>query len=288
MHKHLWDLLNRDVQVKCGTPSSVLPVFGENLRFLTSLRGTQARVAEDLGIGRVQFQRYLRGESFPKPNLLKKVCDYFGVDARILTEPLTEGLLREMLQAHRHGTQFAHRREWMAALGFAAPDQDYFNDFDALDDGLYATWQWSNTHQNRITRSLIRVFEQDGAKVVRGYVPRQYSADGACAKEREFRGLCLSLRKGYVFLMFHAKPSEMLSTSFVSPMYLSDRYPDVLVGFNALSRDELPSAPRLSRVVFERIRSDSTTLVRQAHMRPCYEPEDVPEAISHLLTTPVR
>lgn len=285
--KHIWDFLNRDMPEKSSAASSVLPIFGQNLRFLTSIRGTQVRVAEDLGVGRVQFQRYLRGESFPKPNLLKKVCDYFGVDARILTEPLTENLLRDMQTACQYDAQFANRREWMAALGFAAPRQDYFNNFNSLEDGLYASWQWSSTCQDKIVRLLIRVFTQDGVKLVRGYAPRERNDRNLPARQREFRGICLSLHKGYVFLIFHACPSDMFSSAFLSPVYLSDRHPDVLVGFNALSRDELPNAPRLSRIVFERIRPGARSLMQQAHLPSFYSPRQVPTAIGDLLTTPV-
>lgn len=36
-------------------PTSVLPVFGQNLRILTGFVGTQTKVAAELDIGRIQF-----------------------------------------------------------------------------------------------------------------------------------------------------------------------------------------------------------------------------------------
>ena len=45
-------------------------------------------MADALDVNRVQMNRILNGESFPKPGLLKRICDYFSVDARILLQPL--------------------------------------------------------------------------------------------------------------------------------------------------------------------------------------------------------
>ena len=52
--------------------------------------GTIAEVADHLGVNRVQMNRVLNGESFPKPGLMKRICDHFSVNARILLEPLAE------------------------------------------------------------------------------------------------------------------------------------------------------------------------------------------------------
>jgi len=54
---------------------SVLRVFGENLRLLGKTRPSNASVCRDLDINRVQFNRYMSGHSFPKPNVLQQICD---------------------------------------------------------------------------------------------------------------------------------------------------------------------------------------------------------------------
>jgi len=65
-------------------------IFGKNLRQLCRCVGTIAEVADSLEINRVQMNRILNGESFPKPGMLKRICEYFNVDARILLQPLDE------------------------------------------------------------------------------------------------------------------------------------------------------------------------------------------------------
>ncbi|RCW84108.1 helix-turn-helix domain-containing protein [Paracoccus lutimaris] len=115
LHQKITELMTSEVAPSDCSPASALPVFGQNLRLLTSLKGSQAKAAMDLDIGRIQYQRYLRGSSFPKPHILKKICDYFRVDARILIEPLTEDLLLEMLQARGGAARSPYRDEWLLA-----------------------------------------------------------------------------------------------------------------------------------------------------------------------------
>ena len=69
---------------------SVHQIFGRNLRELCKRTGTIAEVADHLGVNRVQMNRILNGESFPKSGLMKRICDHFSVNARILLEPLAE------------------------------------------------------------------------------------------------------------------------------------------------------------------------------------------------------
>ena len=80
---------------------SVLRVFGENLRLLCKTRPSIASVCRDLDINRVQFNRYMSGHSFPKPNVLQQICDYFLVDSRIYLEPLTPDDLERLGAANR-------------------------------------------------------------------------------------------------------------------------------------------------------------------------------------------
>src|SRR6056297_545020 len=81
------------------SPSSALPVedpakirgmFGRNLRVLVSSYRSVAALCREIGVNRTQFNRYLSGESFPRPDVLHRICQFFDVDARILLEPVDE------------------------------------------------------------------------------------------------------------------------------------------------------------------------------------------------------
>lgn len=65
-------------------------IFGRNLRELFIRTGTIAGVADHLVINRLQVSRILNSESIPKPGLMKRICDHFSVNARIILEPLAE------------------------------------------------------------------------------------------------------------------------------------------------------------------------------------------------------
>jgi transcriptional regulator with XRE-family HTH domain len=59
-------------------------MFGANLRELSRRYASISDLSRRLDINRTQFNRYLSGESFPRPDVLDKICEFFGVDARIL------------------------------------------------------------------------------------------------------------------------------------------------------------------------------------------------------------
>jgi transcriptional regulator with XRE-family HTH domain len=65
--------------------------LSENLKELVRRDGGKAtHFARATGINRTQFNRYLIGESWPRPDVLERICQYTGTDARIMTEPLAE------------------------------------------------------------------------------------------------------------------------------------------------------------------------------------------------------
>ena len=65
-------------------------MFGANLRQLARDSASISALCRDLQINRTQFNRYLAGESFPRPDVLHRICSFFGVDARILLEPVSD------------------------------------------------------------------------------------------------------------------------------------------------------------------------------------------------------
>jgi transcriptional regulator with XRE-family HTH domain len=69
-------------------PAHLRAIFGANLRVLSADAPSIAGLCRDLGVNRTQFNRYLVGEAFPRPDVLDHICRFFGVDARILLEPL--------------------------------------------------------------------------------------------------------------------------------------------------------------------------------------------------------
>ncbi|MGC1496726.1 MAG: helix-turn-helix transcriptional regulator [Sulfitobacter sp.] len=72
------------------SPAQLRNMFGANLRTLAAEYVSISDLARQLGINRTQFNRYLSGESFPRPDVLARICSFFEVDARVLLEPVDQ------------------------------------------------------------------------------------------------------------------------------------------------------------------------------------------------------
>ena len=68
------------------SPAELRAMFGANLRQLSARYPSISDLSRQLGINRTQYNRYLAGESFPRPDVLARICSFFGVDARVLLE----------------------------------------------------------------------------------------------------------------------------------------------------------------------------------------------------------
>lgn len=63
-------------------------IFSDNLRKLCKDQPSVSHVCREIGINRTQFNRYLSAESWPRPDVLARICNYFDVDANILLVPI--------------------------------------------------------------------------------------------------------------------------------------------------------------------------------------------------------
>ena len=61
-----------------------------NLRLLCGYRPSISTVARDLGLNRSQLNRYLAGSSTPRTALMRRICDYFGVEEHEVRLPQPE------------------------------------------------------------------------------------------------------------------------------------------------------------------------------------------------------
>jgi transcriptional regulator with XRE-family HTH domain len=72
------------------SPADIRAVFSQNLKELMGASPNVSALCRELSLNRTQFNRYLAGESFPRPDILQKICLHFGLDERILLQPLSE------------------------------------------------------------------------------------------------------------------------------------------------------------------------------------------------------
>ena len=72
------------------SPADIRAVFSQKLKELMGASPNVSALCRELSLNRTQFNRYLAGESFPRPDILQKICLHFGLDALILLQPLSE------------------------------------------------------------------------------------------------------------------------------------------------------------------------------------------------------
>ncbi len=261
---------------------SILRFFGENLRLLAVERGSLSAAAEELGFSKTQFHRYLSGASFPKPQQLKRICDYFDVDARILTEPITDELMASMRQ---HTAQMPLLRDpaQLEAMNFACSTQDYFSGDGGLKDGFYVIYRHSMAIKGKYLRVLIFIKTLNKARVVRGYDTKLIYPEGILPPAREFRGIVYRTADGHAIVFYHNPPLQAISLMFMAPIANVIGVP-TYTGFSFLARASLPNRNRYSAVVVERLPGGVPEAIRLARKDTFIAREELPIGAQILLT----
>ena len=266
---------------------SVLGVFGQNLRKLCTSRPSIAAVCRDLDINRVQFNRYMSGHSFPKPNVLEKICTYFQVDSRIILEKLTD---QQMELVHKgknartsqteesylyHAAKYFERG---IALGVAQYE---------IPDGIHCLWRNSFMDTKTAVANLIMLKTVNGSRVFKS-LDRPTNARRLVSENnvnpREHRGVVMSTADGFTLIGVSPHPSWYISMTYLGRAYFSD---SILTGFSIVSRNEYVGRRRASRCALELLPqrgSDILPMARQAGLRKPLS--EVPEIIRELIEPP--
>ena len=222
------------------SPAELRSMFGANLRILARSYPSISELSRQLGINRTQFNRYLSGESFPRPDVLARICAFFQVDARVLLEPvdaITKGsgpLAGEFLRDF---------------VGAGANDVE-----EALfPSGFYRFSRRSFLDHNRFVSGLVRVFRDGNATYIRGYEARAAMiAQGLALTRdaREFRGLVLRQEEG-VAALISRKGAMTASFNFLNRVTSFEN--NYWVGYVARTVRETPGSDRVVRMVYEHL-----------------------------------
>ena len=71
------------------SPADIRAIFSQNLKELMDPAPNVSALCRELSLNRTQFNRYPAGESFPRPDILQKICIHFGLNAHILLQTLS-------------------------------------------------------------------------------------------------------------------------------------------------------------------------------------------------------
>jgi transcriptional regulator with XRE-family HTH domain len=259
------------------TPAELRSMFGSNLRQLASQYSSISELSRQLGINRTQFNRYLAGESFPRPDVLARICDFFDVDARMLLEPV------DSLHASR--SEF-HSPDLAPFLG-----QTTKVDEAAFPNGFYRFSRRSFMAPDQYIVGLVYIWRTQSRQCyLRGYEAREAMRQQGLkptSAMREFRGLVMRLEAG-VGLMVSRKGATSASFNFLHPVVSFEN--NYWTGYLARTVPESLETERVGRLVYEHLGHNRALALRTARKTGIVSAAEVPEYHLRLLKeqTPFR
>ena len=254
-----------EIMNKARSASETRGMLGQNLKTLMGEHGNVAELSRTLDINRTQMNRFLSGESFPRPDILKRICDHFGVDGRILLEPVESIITRK-----------AGLRQSLALYG----NGYNYHASSRLADGFYIFWKITYGRPARAQSILTQVKTIEGIKTFSGYMPKASGTYFMPSDPRERRsgGIIFPQQDGFSMLALDTH-SRRLSLSFMEYCYMSRLF----VGASYLSAGGTANTVPYVPVVMQQLpRNTGATLsaARECRLQPI---EDVPDAIRELL-----
>lgn len=216
------------------SPSELRAIFGDNLRQLARRHASVSELSRQLGINRTQFNRYLSGESFPRPDVLDQICRFFDVDARILLEPVGA-----QYEAQQSATLPAELRNFLLPGLESLTERDF-------PVGFYKVTSQSERETTAPQTDLVYAFRRNGKTLLRGYSGSAPHADKTSAN-REYRGFAARQADGIMLVMSHRNASAGMC-SFVTR--IRGNTPRIWAGYVTQTTPESPEQIRAARVVF--------------------------------------
>lgn len=245
-------------------------MFGTNLRHLAQDYPSISELTRQLGINRTQFNRYMSGESFPRPDVLDRICNFFDVDARILLEPVdTIGHQGQILNGPFLGDFLGHGVRQMSEAVFPS--------------GFYRFARRSFVNCDRFIIGLVYVFRPDGTTTyIKGYEAKEAMRNQGLpesAPTREFRGVLTCHEDGVAFMITRRRA---MTYSFNYLARVGSLENNFWLGYVARTvRDG--SGERVTRLVYEHLGHDLGRALATARCSGFADESDLLPYHRHLL-----
>jgi len=245
-------------------PVELRSIFGDNLRLLAADYASIAGLCRELGINRTQFNRYLTGESFPRPDVLHRICVFFGVDARVLLERV-DTIMAKPNDLLSHSVI----KEFLGNGSVHVPENDF-------PSGLYRFSRPSFMDDNVFVYGLIQVFRENDYTFLRGYEPKEAMRMQGLrtdAASREFRGIVLRQEQGIAALVARHR-AMTCSFNFLSPVMSYDN--NFWEGYASRTVRENLNSRRAARMVYEHLPNNRRAVFETARLGGLCRLEDLP------------
>ncbi len=222
-------------------PSDLRMILGKNLRKLCADVTSISDLCRTIGVNRTQFNRYLTGTAFPRPDVLFRICRHFDVDANILVRSLDQVP--------------ASPKEVQVQAPVSLPSASIQRPFDhyMLPDGMYRYWRKSFRQPNRVYQGMAQIRTFGEAKLWKGYdIHDAPTRPGTrrFSRATSYNGMLIQQFDGFV-LMSRTPYNDLMNVTFFE--YGLDALPDYYSGISFVTRRRLPEANRLTAVVMQRL-----------------------------------
>lgn len=255
------------------SPSELRGIFGANLRKLSQDHNSISSLCRELDINRTQFNRYLSGESFPRPDILHKIAGFFGKDARILLEPIDEieepvkDLLHHPLLKDFFGEKITEVPESLFPSGFYRFSRPSFID------------------PKKYILALVRVWRQENFTFVRGLESKAAFEDQGLPrdkKSREIMSTVLVQEEG-ITILSSRRHSATCSFAFLNKATSFQH--NFWIGFATRTVPEGVDGSRAVRMVFEHLDRDTSAILSAARTVGFCDEDGLPNFHRRLLRT---
>ncbi|MFT5722404.1 MAG: transcriptional regulator with XRE-family HTH domain [Motiliproteus sp.] len=216
--------------------------FCKNLQLLCSYYKSIADVCRRLPINRSQFNKYLNGSSAPSKYVLRRLCDFFGVEEYEIFLPHSQFAqiiqVRPNAQVQSEQNAFSHHIEKLQSLGQGRLEQ-YL--------GYYFEIYRSMAFPGKILRNLVQIHRLEGEVVYRR-IERLKSPDGGTTFHARYLGCAFFLSERIFMVDYESLTGNELTQTILSPTYKSriSRLSGLRLGVSDSSRD-----PACVRVAYD-------------------------------------
>lgn len=242
------------------TPSELRMILGKNLQKLCENSVSISEVCRQIGVNRTQFNRYLNGVAFPRPDVLFRICRHFNVDANIMLQPL-EDILSSKSDSSPASDQVYDASDILSG-GSERPFDHYL-----LPDGVYTYWRKSFRQPQRAYQGLALIKSEGQGKIWKGYdihdLPIR-SGSPRFARSSCYVGRLVQQFDGFA-LLSRTHYSDLMNITYFE--YGMDHMPDYYSGISFVTRRRLPESNRITAVVMQRL--PNTCAARISAARKC-------------------
>ena len=233
------------------SPSELRSMFGANLRQLAADHPSISELARKLGINRTQFNRYLSGESFPRPDVLARICRFFEIDARVLLEPVTE------ISLNQDPINNGFLRDFLGTGVQNIPEADF-------PSGFYRFARRSFLDHDRFVTGVVLVARHNSSTFLRGYESaRSLREQGLPTNPdaREYRGI-VSQQENGVSIMVSRRRTLTGSFNYLNRVASFEN--NFWVGYVTRTAPESAAGTRVTRLTYEYIGRDHKVVLPAA------------------------